>query len=241
MENRAAGAWAGEDLSVFFLSNRATRGAPRPHLLPASPSRLSSPDEVAEAAAIQAAAFYEAAPLSLLDGLLFYAFQGEVLGALQAKMKYSVADGFAAAASFAVSVLDAMGARVDLDDRAALVRVAATSLSSKVVSQHSALLAPMAVDAVMAVRDPARPDSVDLRDVRVGESGGGERKSGEREEKRGRARARAPTPPFPPSAPQSPNSAAPSTTRSSLTASSSTSRPPSPPAARRAWRTPRSA
>lgn len=95
MENRAAGAWAGEDLSVFFLSNRATRGAPRPHLLPASPSRLSSPDEVAEAAAIQAAAFYEAAPLSLLDGLLFYAFQGEVLGALQAKMKYSVADGFA--------------------------------------------------------------------------------------------------------------------------------------------------
>ena len=153
----------------------------------------------------------------------------------------SVADGFAAAASFAVSVLDAMGDRVDLDDRAALVRVAATSLSSKVVSQHSALLAPMAVDAVMAVRDPARPDSVDLRDVRVGESGGGERKSGEREEKRGRARARAPTPPFPPSAPQSPNSAAPSTTRSSLTASSSTSRPPSPPAARRAWRTPRSA
>ena len=69
--------------------------ATRPLLPPSTlPLHSFSPDEVAEAAAIQARAFYEAAPLSLLDGLLFYAFQGEVLGGLQAKMKYSAADGF---------------------------------------------------------------------------------------------------------------------------------------------------
>ena len=32
------------------------------------------------------------------------------------------------------------------------------SLSSKVVSQYSTLLSPMAVDAVLKVLDPARPD-----------------------------------------------------------------------------------
>lgn len=59
------------------------------------PQPTHSPDEIAEAAGIQARAFYEAAPLSLLDGLLFYAFQGEVLAGLQAKMKYSNDQGFA--------------------------------------------------------------------------------------------------------------------------------------------------
>ena len=32
------------------------------------------------------------------------------------------------------------------------------SLSSKVVSQYSSLLSPMAVDAVLRVLDPQRPD-----------------------------------------------------------------------------------
>lgn len=37
----------------------------------------------------------------------------------------------------------------------------------QVVSQYSALLAPLAVDAVLNVRDLDRPDSVDLRDIKV--------------------------------------------------------------------------
>lgn len=35
------------------------------------------------------------------------------------------------------------------------------------VSQYSSLLAPLAVDAVLNVIDPARPDNVDLRDIKV--------------------------------------------------------------------------
>ena len=43
---------------------------------------------------------------------------------------------------------------------------ATTSLGSKVVSQHSALLAPLAVDAVLKVIDPLKDHDVDLR-VRI--------------------------------------------------------------------------
>lgn len=37
----------------------------------------------------------------------------------------------------------------------------------QVVSQYSSLLAPLAVDAVLNVIDPACPDNVDLRDIKV--------------------------------------------------------------------------
>ncbi len=40
-------------------------------------------------------------------------------------------------------------------------------VSMQVVSQYSSLLAPMAVDAVLNVIDPARPNSVDLKDIKV--------------------------------------------------------------------------
>jgi hypothetical protein len=37
----------------------------------------------------------------------------------------------------------------------------------QVVSQYSSLLAPLVVDAVLNVHDLDRPDSVDLRDIKV--------------------------------------------------------------------------
>eukprot|EP00897_Mesotaenium_endlicherianum_P002854 jgi/Mesen1/2597/ME000166S01722 len=73
----------------------------------------------------------------------------------------------------AVEVLTAMAIPVELSDRDALVKSASTSLNSKVVSQYSSLLAPLAVDCVLAVIDPARPDSVDLRDIKVMKKLGG--------------------------------------------------------------------
>ena len=78
-----------------------------------------------------------------------------------------MSDGFAAAAVQAAAALEAMAIPVSLSDRDALIRAASTSLSSKVVANYSSLLAPMAVDAVLRVLDPARPAAVDLRDVRV--------------------------------------------------------------------------
>ena len=46
-----------------------------------------------------------------------------------------------------------MATPVDLTDRQSLLQSASTSLNSKVVSQHSSLLSPMAVDAVLEVNE----------------------------------------------------------------------------------------
>ncbi|XP_042433479.1 T-complex protein 1 subunit delta-like [Zingiber officinale] len=73
----------------------------------------------------------------------------------------------------AVEVLHSMAIPLDLSNRDALVKSAATSLNSKVVSQYSSLLAPLAVDAVLSVVDPAQPDIVDLRDVKIVKKLGG--------------------------------------------------------------------
>jgi T-complex protein 1 subunit delta len=75
-----------------------------------------------------------------------------------------ISDAFQSAAKACRDVLDGMAIAVDLKDTEALVRVATTSLNSKVVSQHSSLLAPIAVNAVLKVRDN---ESVDLRDVKI--------------------------------------------------------------------------
>ena len=42
-----------------------------------------------------------------------------------------------------------------------------TALNSKVVSQQSSLLAPLAFEAVLKVIDPAKDRNVDLKDIRV--------------------------------------------------------------------------
>ena len=78
-----------------------------------------------------------------------------------------ISDALGKCAEKAVAVLREMSLPVDLGDHEVLVKAASTSLNSKVVSQYSQLLAPIAVDCVLRVQDPARPESVDLRDVRV--------------------------------------------------------------------------
>lgn len=67
----------------------------------------------------------------------------------------------------AVQILEAMAIPVELSNRDLLLKSASTSLNSKVVSQYSSLLAPLAVDAVLSVVDPDRPTSVDLHDIKI--------------------------------------------------------------------------
>ncbi|KAH7972451.1 hypothetical protein HPB52_012439 [Rhipicephalus sanguineus] len=67
----------------------------------------------------------------------------------------------------AVEVLTDMSHPLDLADRESLLKSATTALNSKVVSQHASQLAPIAVDAVLRVVDPAKDTNVDLRDIKV--------------------------------------------------------------------------
>merc|ERR1711931_527138 len=71
-------------------------------------------------------------------------------------------------------ILMEMSTPVDLADRQSLLQSASTSPNSKVVSQHSSLLAPMAVDAVLEIiKDPATSTNVDLKDIKIFKKLGG--------------------------------------------------------------------
>ncbi|KAK2741763.1 T-complex protein 1 subunit delta [Myotisia sp. PD_48] len=84
-----------------------------------------------------------------------------------------ISESFQRAAAAAVQILHDMSHPISLSDRTTLLQAASTSLSSKIVSQHSNLLAPMAVDAVLKTIDPKTAVNVDLRNIRVVKKVGG--------------------------------------------------------------------
>ncbi|KAI9022243.1 T-complex protein 1 subunit delta [Phycomyces nitens] len=85
----------------------------------------------------------------------------------------TIAESFQRAAQKSVEFLTEMSTPVNLADRESLLRAASTSLNSKIVSQYSSLLAPIAVDAVIRVIDPAVTNNVNLNDVRIVKKVGG--------------------------------------------------------------------
>lgn len=84
-----------------------------------------------------------------------------------------IAEAFQRAAAKGVEHLSEIATKITLTDRASLLRAASTSLNSKIVSQYSTLLAPIAVDAVMKVINPAVAENVDLNDIRIVKKVGG--------------------------------------------------------------------
>jgi len=85
----------------------------------------------------------------------------------------TISESFQRAAVKAVEILTKMSTAVQLSDRESLLKSASTSLNSKVVSQYSNQLSPIAVDAVLKVIDPTKDTNVDLRDIRIVQKLGG--------------------------------------------------------------------
>merc|ERR1712079_112948 len=79
----------------------------------------------------------------------------------------SISDSFQKAAAKSVEILTAMSTPVDLSDKESLLKASNTSLNSKVVSQNSAELSPIAVDAVLKIIDPAKENNVNLKDIKI--------------------------------------------------------------------------
>ena len=77
-----------------------------------------------------------------------------------------IAESFLSASRKAVEALEAISVSVDLSDRALLVKSAATSLNSKIVSQLSPMMSAVAVDSILRVADLSI-GSVDLSDIRI--------------------------------------------------------------------------
>ncbi|CAX42144.1 cytosolic chaperonin complex subunit, putative [Candida dubliniensis CD36] len=94
-----------------------------------------------------------------------------------------IAESFQTAAQRSVEILLDMSYKISLDNREQLIRAATTSLSSKIVSQHSQLLAPLAVDSVLKVineeeiinenNEITKKKNVDLNDIRLIKKVGG--------------------------------------------------------------------
>jgi len=85
-----------------------------------------------------------------------------------------ITEAFGMAAAKAEEVLLGMAIPVDLHQRDQLIKAAQTSLASKVVSNSSEDLAPLAVDAVLAVVDvDMKATNVDLNNVRIVKALGG--------------------------------------------------------------------
>ncbi|XP_034941850.1 T-complex protein 1 subunit delta [Chelonus insularis] len=79
-----------------------------------------------------------------------------------------ISDAFQKAAAKAVEILSwFMAVPVDLNDKESLVKASATSLNSKVVSQQSSLLAPLAVNAVIRITETGKEQATDLKDIKV--------------------------------------------------------------------------
>merc|ERR1719203_1603169 len=70
----------------------------------------------------------------------------------------TITEAFLMAAEKAEEILTEMSIPVDLSNRDQLLHSAKTSLNSKVVSQNSDMLAPIAVDAVLKVIDSTSAD-----------------------------------------------------------------------------------
>lgn len=85
----------------------------------------------------------------------------------------SISDAWLAAQREASEILKTIAIPIDLDDKKSLILAATTSLNSKVISNHSSFLAPLAVEAVMKILKSKDAKSVDLDDIKVVKKLGG--------------------------------------------------------------------
>ncbi|KAG2158282.1 T-complex protein 1 [Suillus bovinus] len=102
---------------------------------------------------------------------------GSLLGAAEKMLQKGIhptiiAESFLKASVKAVEYLTEISTPIDLSDKTSLLRAASTSLNSKIVSQYSSTLAPIAVAAVTRLVTP-QSSTVDLRDIRVVKKVGG--------------------------------------------------------------------
>jgi len=85
----------------------------------------------------------------------------------------SISEGFQVALDKSLEILNSIAKPIDINDKEALKTCVVTSLSSKIVSASSDILAPIAVEAVHKIIDPKTDTNVDLRDIKVVKKVGG--------------------------------------------------------------------
>ena len=87
----------------------------------------------------------------------------------------TITEGFQYCCDQSEKIIDEIAKKINLTDRESLIRNCITSLSSKVVSQYSQILAPIAVESVLKLVNNGAlvNNEIDLRDVKVSKLIGG--------------------------------------------------------------------
>ena len=86
-----------------------------------------------------------------------------------------IVDGYTAAAEQALKLLQKIAVKVDVDDKDVMIRIARTSMDSKLVSEDSPTLSQIVVNAIKQIAEEGGNDAlkVDLDNIKVEKKAGG--------------------------------------------------------------------
>ncbi len=85
-----------------------------------------------------------------------------------------IIDGFQAAAEKSLEILNEISKKVQANDKETLLKIAATSMESKLISEDSGVLSKIVVDAVLKITETKNEKStVDLDNIKVEKKAGG--------------------------------------------------------------------
>tara|TARA_B110000014_G_scaffold185515_1_gene134427 strand:+ start:4754 stop:6373 length:1620 start_codon:yes stop_codon:yes gene_type:complete len=85
-----------------------------------------------------------------------------------------IIDGFQAAAEKSLEILNEISKKVQANDKETLLKIAATSMESKLISEDSGVLSKIVVDAVLKIAETKNEKStVDLDNIKVEKKAGG--------------------------------------------------------------------
>ena len=85
-----------------------------------------------------------------------------------------IIDGFQAAAEKSLEILDEIAKKVQPNDKETLLKIAATSMESKLISEDSDTLSKIVVDAILKITETKnQKSSVDLDNIKVEKKAGG--------------------------------------------------------------------
>ncbi|MGY5152493.1 MAG: thermosome subunit beta [Candidatus Nitrosopumilus sp. bin_6a] len=86
----------------------------------------------------------------------------------------TIIDGYQAAADKTLEIYSELAKKIQPDDKASLLKIATTSMQSKLISEDSALLSKIIVDAILSIATKKGDDySVDLENIKVEKKAGG--------------------------------------------------------------------
>ena len=85
----------------------------------------------------------------------------------------TISEGYALALKKSIEIINTIAKKINIEDDDYLIQTVKTSLSSKIVSQNSSELAPLAIKAIKKICNIKTANNVDLNDIKIVKKTGG--------------------------------------------------------------------